>query len=553
MLRHSTAGLVTSFLLAAVACAQAKFSNGTHEDNRLGFKVKVPEKWTSLPVDSDEKWVVGKYLDPNERQGKTSDKPYRATMRIVSFPILRTAAETTAGAKAGGAAAEEDDTKRIATFRSYKEWFAKDIKSLGLGFVVESEKPDNLGDVPVTKMEIMTTLTGEKMLKYTCWIYQRKTDGSTIAVEFSQLNDYFKADVDEFERAFKTFKFSTPSGGVDAAVPEKEKKEPLWITDRTKWKAMPKAERQKVREQLETERRKRNATPPAGWEVVATKRFTAISHANPKYTQLILDVAEATWDWMDKRFSDVSDDYVMAGTVRICRDKGEYDSFLTGTAEGDSFNVKTGEVVAFKDEDQGSGGGGQVDLIRGLTNNYLYEKDPYAASFAPFWVRVGLGQYLSSAELDGKRLAFKSANWEKAQIRDALRDKATRSMFELISITGDAFPQEREAANRIGAQFGALVRFLESKEAERIKPLARFLPRYMSATIKAGEQWKKANEGKETAAKTEAEEEERTKNRAKREAEIQKSVLDAVNKDVASFSQKDWQTIEAAWKAWLSK
>ncbi len=62
---------ILSLTLAVAGSAQAKFSNGTHEDAGIGFRVKVPDKWTPLPVDSSEKWLVGTYVAANERVGKT--------------------------------------------------------------------------------------------------------------------------------------------------------------------------------------------------------------------------------------------------------------------------------------------------------------------------------------------------------------------------------------------------------------------------------------------------------------------------------------------------
>ncbi len=533
-----------SIALAVAGSAQAKFSNGTHEDASIGFRVKVPDKWTPLPVDSSEKWVVGTYVAANERVGKTKEIPYRAHLRIMSFPGHKGGAEPAESPKGG------DESKPQT---NYKDWFVDGLKSSGLSYVADSEKTESLADGPVTKLEFVTPRTGEKdsVLKYLCWVYQRKADGTTVALEFSQLSDHFKSDVGDFEQSLKTFKFLTPTT-VSIATPGTNEK-PLWLSDRAAWQAMQKAARHKVREQLEAQQRQAIASsPPADWEVATAKRFVVLSHSNPKYNALVLDVAEATWDWLDKRFGDLSDDYVMAGTIRICRDKAEFDSYLKGVNEGDSFNTKSVEVVDFRDEDLGAAGG-QLGLIGGLANNYFYGKDPHACAFVPTWLSTGLANYLSSGEVAGKRLVFKSANREKAIIREVTRDKAARTFFDLIHTAGDDMPRDRQLAERMAAQLGSLIRFLESKDAERIKPLAKFMSRYLVATVKAGEQWKTQNPDVEKEVKTGAEAEEQAKAEAKKNKEMRRFILDTVNKEVAGFAQKDWLVIEAAWKAWLSK
>ncbi len=410
-----------------------------------------------------------------------------------------------------------------------------------------------MADGSVTKLEFVTPRTGEKdsVLEYICWVYQRKADGSTVALEFSQLSDHFKSDVGDFEQSLKTFKFLTPTAAPTAAPTTDEK--PLWLTDRPAWKAMPKAARQKAREQREAQQRQEiTSSPPDGWDVATSKRFVVLSHSNAKYNALVLDVAEASWEWLDKRFGDVSDDHVMAGTIRICRDKAEFDSYLKGVDEGESFSVKNVEVVDFRDENLGAAGG-QVGLIGGLVNNYFYGKDPYACAFAPAWLSMGLANYLSTGEVAGKRLVFKSANREKAVIRDVVRDKAARTFFDLIQIAADDMPRDRQLAERLAAQSGSLIRFLESKDAERIKPLAKFMSRYMVATVKAGEQWRTENPEVEKEVKTGPEGVEQAKAEAKKNKEMRRFILDTVNKEVAGFPQKDWLVVEAAWKAWLSK
>ncbi len=540
--------LVLTTLLGSVAAQQPSFANGHHEDPRVGYRIRVPDKWTMVPVDIDEKWIVGKYLCNRDYNSKLDGRPYKPELRVVHFSADK--------AKVQEKTETHGDTTYISkntTFRNYKDWFGEYIKTTGLGFFIESETTEDLGGIPVTKLEIMTNQTGEKVYKYFTWIYERKEDGSTVAVEFSQLHDWVKNVQPEFERSLKSFRFIDVVAGNGAADTELEN--PMWTRFRSKWREMPKLERWKVRQSMETKRRELILKSiPEGWTTQdsRSKRFVALTHADKKYTTLVLEMAEATWEWLDKRFADVSDEYVMAGVIRICQNADEAQSYQGKSADGASFSADNREIVDYKDRDAGSSGGGQRNLVSGLTNGYFYDKDTYAYSYTPNWLVSGLSSYLASADLEGRKLNFKTDTWERVLLREAERENSLRTFNELISTAADDWPKERAAYWRYQAQLSALIRFLESREAERIKPLKGFVPNYVRASIKAGEEWVKTRPSR-TQAGTEEEEEARAKDRSKEGREQRKFVIDAVNKEAADFSQKDWAMIEAVWKKWLQR
>src|SRR5688572_22839696 len=325
---------VTPLLFSALAMAQPRFTAGVHEDPRLGYKIKVPEKWTMVPVDIDEKWIVAKYLCNREYAGKVSYMAWTPQMRIVHFSPEK--AKVTEKTETRG---DTTYMSKQAAFRNYKDWFKEIIKSTNLGHYIESETTDTLGDVPVTRFEIMTTSSNEKALKFVCWVYERKSDGSTFAVEFSQINDYYKNLADDFERSFKSFRFTDVEAGNGAAAADSELENPMWTRDREKWRELPKQERWKIRPAMEIKRRERVlADVPQGWFVQESKskRFTAISHTDKKHTTLVLDTAEAVWNWVDKRFNSLSDEYVMAGVIRICEDWNEANTYGAKSAALDS-------------------------------------------------------------------------------------------------------------------------------------------------------------------------------------------------------------------------
>lgn len=536
-------------LVGVAFSQQPRFANGNHEDPRVGYRIRVPDKWTMVPIDIDEKWIVGKYLCNRDYNDKLTGRPYKPEMRVIHFSPDK--------AKVQEKQETHGDTTYIsknATFRNYKDWFGEYIKTTGLGFFIETETTEDHGGIPVTKLEMMTTATGEKVYKYVTWIYERKEDGSTVAVEFSQLHDWVKNVQTDFDRSLKSFRFiAVEAAAVGAADSELEN--PMWTRDRDKWREMPKLERWKIRQSMEGKRREKVlAALPEGWTTQdsRSKRFVSLTHTDKKYTTLVLDMAEATWEWLDKRFGDISDEYVMAGVIRICKDSDEARAYGGKSADGESFSQDNREIVDFKDRDAGSTGGGQRNLIRGLSDNYFYDKDVYAYAYTPRWLMFGLSAYLATGDLEGRRLNFKTDTWERVLLREAERENSLRTFNELISTASDDWPKESLAYWRFQAQLSALIRFLESREASRIKPLKDFIPNYVRASIKAGAEWVKTRPTS-TQARTEEEEEAKAKDQSKEGRERRKFIIDVVNKEAANFSQKDWQMIEAVWKNWLIK
>jgi len=45
----------------AFTAAPAMFEDIQHEDKKLGFKINSPKKWTQIPIQNDEQWIVGRF------------------------------------------------------------------------------------------------------------------------------------------------------------------------------------------------------------------------------------------------------------------------------------------------------------------------------------------------------------------------------------------------------------------------------------------------------------------------------------------------------------
>ena len=50
--------LLSAFLFVAPETASAQ----THKDERIGYQIKAPKRWTQIPLKSDEQWIVAKFM-----------------------------------------------------------------------------------------------------------------------------------------------------------------------------------------------------------------------------------------------------------------------------------------------------------------------------------------------------------------------------------------------------------------------------------------------------------------------------------------------------------
>lgn len=67
-----------------------------HEDPRVGFKMSTPKKWNQIPIQNDERWIVGRYQSDKANHytdktfGWTFDHKPELTMIAFSGETMRT-------------------------------------------------------------------------------------------------------------------------------------------------------------------------------------------------------------------------------------------------------------------------------------------------------------------------------------------------------------------------------------------------------------------------------------------------------------------------------
>lgn len=550
MRRYAIRALLPVMLFSLVTGAVAtQTKNGFHEDTKYGFKIKVPSKWSGVPVDIDEKWIVAKYLCNRSYQPKRSEYyiDHRPYMRVIVF--------TDAARKYKGPKVRQEGNTRIITdssvpYKNYHDYLKRNLRSGG--FFFDKEKPTKVSGVPAMQYEVKIEKSAGVPRRLISYVFEG--DEADYAVEFEVLEDHYKKLRPLCYRALKTFKFidraaalsagTTGSNRVVKADTKSLGLSSLSHSGRKTWRKKPAAERKKRRKAHEDSRIARMTKEvPKGWKVKKSKHVLVLTHADAKYTAKIIKAAEAFRSWLDKKFGKVSDEYPMKAIIRICADSSE--ARLYTQSSGDAFDPESGnrEIVLYKDASFRGTSSEFSNLFGSMYYSYIFDKDPYLYSYGPAWIRSAIWNYVQTGKVKGRSVVFEPGTSEKDALRMARRREAMKSAKEILNMTSTEMNKLYESRYRLNiAMAMQLLRYVEG-EGRRQKFLKGFVVKYMKGVIAEGERL--ASKGRKyTSADTEEEEEARDKERKQAGAKQQKEVMKALAQSVCNWSDKQWATLE---------
>jgi hypothetical protein len=536
--------VLIAFFVATPGLTQGVLKGGWHEDTRNGYKVKIPDKWESVPIGVDEKWIVAKYLGDRALTTKRSDMGYaemKPQLRVIVFSDEARKfkpAEVKVDDKSDGRTIADLKNAEIP-YKDYKDYIKRNGQDGGFHF--SNEKEAKIAGLPCVQYEIkFEKLTVPR--RVVAWVF--RGDAADYAVEFEVLEDHWDKYGPIFTSALQSFKFikrdaatvgatggttgsSRPEVG-DSTKPEK----------RTAWKSLTAKERADRRKSTEESRfRKVKDTLPPGWTAQMTPYFLVVSHADQKFTDKVVENIAACRGWLDKTFGALNDEYVMRGVIRICANEDEARAYMKGS--GDSWNPDSREIVAYKS----SYGGTRLGFDRvyvGMLNQYLSDKDPLISMYSPMWINYGLDAAISAAVAEGKTLKLQPDEWEATMLREASKSAARPTARQLMEASMDKF-FEGQGAMVYSAR---LVRYLHATKKD-------FLLNYLKAVVAAGEELNKLDKTDKKDATTEEEEEAQVKERREAAKKRAAELIQKVHAQACNWSEKEWQALETGFAASL--
>lgn len=531
--------------LLCILCQTGLFAQAAHVDKKNGYQVKPPQGWGEIPLKVEEKWIIGKWQSDKKYEGKEAGiPPHVPLMRVILFEKANKE-NATGGAKP--VEVKQGDTIEVglnAPYLDYKDYLKRNFSDGG--FFVSAEEEAKINDSPVTMIEVKVeklAYTGKKRIM--AWIFH--AEYGDIAIEVDSLEDKFDKLKPLYIAAFRSFKViprdASLAGGEDVSNGSKIK-----ITDGKE--ETPEEMKKRRMDAQEKVFKKAVDTLPQGWTNKRTAHYLILNHAKPAYADKVAAHAEAVRDWLDKDFGDVGEGYVQNEIIRICKDSDEERAFRKSS--GDAYSSENREAVVSADSDVGKEYEMKY-LGQALLQQYFSDKNAMLYRGLPPWLESGLSQYVGTAVLKGRALAFEPDQHEMERMREGRRANKFIPVKELFSVTAQDMWQG-ENGMYVSYECASIVRYLYGPGAKQKKTghiirdyIAHLLDVIVEEDKKAKEDSKKASSG---GAKTEEEEEaEFKKRRSENWDKKQKDLLTNVfGQTFDGWSDADWTTLQKAWE-----
>lgn len=524
----------------AFAAAPTMFADFQHEDKKLGFKITTPKKWTQIPIQNDEQWIVGRFQSDksnhytDKTMGYTYDHKPELTLIAFSGESIETDLDL-------GGSKEKEEGSTVSgkvlfenPYKDYEEYLKKTYS--GGGWFIDEEKEDDVRGVKVTIYEIKVEKSSRGGPKHILtWVYH--LGHADVAVQFecfesaySKLKKEFVARLKSFKVIERTEERNASSAGFreifnDADTPEKRKE--LRIT-------IEKEQHEKALDNL-----------PEDWTADDHKEFLVVSHVNKKHTKKVVTQVGLMLKWLDKQFAYIGpEEYVRRPIVRICANTDELIIF----SDSSSWSFTNIEILTCHDVN------GYGDMLSGATNEQAFtfwfdERDRELYNRIPFWLKYGLDRVLNTASVKGPRLEFEADQWEVSGIRDAIRDEQITLPSAMLRMSVDDMA-DNEYLYR---EFGALSRYLlvgKGAKDKLTKGLVKEYLMHLRDILDEEALTDDFSDGMEDGDEPETEEEEDAAFKARQG--VWKENADAIAKEVfdrtfEDWSQDDWDALDKAY------
>lgn len=531
---------LAAFPLADLASAQM------HEDSSWGFKVRVPSGWEKIPLQVNERWIIGKYMCNRSYVGEEGWN-HKPDMKIVVFPEEVKKKKGKVDLKA----TENEEGWSLSVkfkYKSYPDYLKGNFA--GGGWYFSQEEEGELAGVKVTRYEAKIEKLVNQKRRIIAWVYH--LPDADVAVSFEVLEVRYKKLKGLVYGALKSFRLAERTGehpmqktSADAGSDNKKK------TKKKKWKDMTPIERMKVRK-TKTDRIVKAAIGnlPEGWKNSKSAHFVVLTHVDARATKKFVNQAEAIRGWLDKHFYEIGEDYVPSVILRVCQSTDEENAYQRGSA--DSFSFDSRELVVSRDS-SGSRRWELEYLSQGICRQWFSDKNKVLYRYLPRWFSNGIQQYLGTALVKGRNLKFKPDDWERDMLRRGNRENTLITCQNLMKMTWKEYRKQYSATKGgVDMQCGSLVRYFMSSRVRKNKQTKGILLTYLRHLNDVAREIEKKRdaENKKDSKEAETEEEEEAQRKKEREQNEKQSryiVDETFKRTFGTWTDKDWEKFERSW------
>ena len=536
--------LRTLMVLSVLCFGAAPSSAQTHKDERVGFQIKPPKKWTQIPMQSEEEWIVAKFVSNKTDFYTAADSGYTykhvATLRVIAFidELIEQAEDANFDEDEDDEDEDEEEdagssSLRIAkVYHDYEEYLNDDFSG---GFFVDKESPREQAGFNVRCMEIRaenSSGSGHRLLH--TWIFE--TEIGKIAVEFEVLEDAYKKKKSLIDKTLKSFKpiprteALARTTALGSEIVSRSEVMKLSLSERTERKRALHAQKW---ERLQTDLVK-------GWEPYEIDEIKILTRHDVKHAKSVANDINAVMGWLDETFPFIGpDEYVTPPFVRICKDWDEEKQFR------ENRNL-TNEIITHKDLNVGWGS--EAVYVQRMTYRIWFdERDSDLYIGLPDWLDLGLEYVVQEARVKGSNLKF-----SKTQLEMALHDREDPWGLErVVKIGREEYNDLRKESARPFKQRISLVRFFLSGAGSKGKYkelLADYIRNVKDIVDEMDEEDEAASGSESSRPKTEEEEDARLKERKQRFRERERRMLDtAFERTFAKLSDAQFRSLNKAY------
>jgi hypothetical protein len=511
---------------------------GQHVDARAGFRIDPPAGWASLPVPTDQPWVLARYqcdkFDFYIAPGRSEER--KAELIILFFP------EKTpeAASRPEGDRNSSEKSAIENPYVDYRDYFRNVFKDGGR--MADAPKDASANNVKAKSYVCDFTPDASRagLRKLVTWVYG--VEGGDVAVQFDVLLNAFEKREPDFEKTFKSFRI-IPRSGAKAA-----KTGASALTPGEMQKLTPEERKARKQTLADAAFQQARAKLPEGWRAEPQGRFFLLNHSDEKFALKMTGHGDAVLGWLDKNLEFIGKgEFVRKPILRICKDSQEEQSFRTGGRTGE-FRLTTAppvEIVSYKDEDDGIASRTWQDFNKALLRHWLHERDASIASNLPDWLSSGLASVFATARVKDGILIFPVGVYELEEVRELVRSgKVTPARSLIFQIAQPSPFREYEHAS--------IVRFfvagLGAKEARYKAAFKSYFSSLKLAIAKADREAASADsaparDGRDANPVPETD---RRNSRAARIAD------GAADRAFQSWRESDWKALEQDYQGSLS-
>jgi hypothetical protein len=522
--------LATALSFCAVAAPSLA---GSHEDKRLGYKIYTPKKWTSIPISSDESWVVAKFLSPrfnyytDKNLGYTFE--HKPQMEVIAFLSDKYKEDEIVTETDEDGNVEKIIFKLTNPYKNYSEYLKGTYS--GGGFYIAEEKEETVGDYLVTKYVIKVEKQSYGPKRIVTWVYHTADIDFAVQVEcfesaYSKLKKDIKKIHSSFEEIPRTEGTVARTGVTGASMTFDAKK---------------KTPKERMKSRKDTEKTAAKAAKGSltdGWSFVEIDPFMFVHHDNAKQAKMWADRGKAVYKFCEKSFPDIGkDEHVSKMLVRICKDYDEARAFSPYIWT----SSRPLEFVLYRDNVGVGSMQNQLFNYR-VMQHWLRQKDRDLYFDLPPWMRNGLQSMISNAKIKGKKLELRASDWENMGLREEVKAGTAHTPKEIFLSNSDNFQDEN-----FSYEAAALMRFLLAGPGSKNRLTKNIIKDYFANLKEVSLSLAEEDDDDEPRGEAETEEEEEARYKARQALgkENEQRIVEATfEATFGSWDDKDWLQFE---------